>query len=873
MVSLKFERHQIIEGMNDVSSLILNHGLIVNAQGIQLSDFISYDLKPHHINDCIKNTSFHTKLVNSTTKKDSFLLKNLIELSADELKHICQIFDADKNINSAMALLDDESSTNDIFLMIQCTKVEVVIKKGINPSDELTNKVKEALKHYDPYHKLMAIFNNYGYFLPRKVVLGHKIYRMTYLTADQNLEPNEKNNETKWLTLDDFSESKFEDILNQWEKCMSFYNFDLSYLVSINGELIMKSKIKKWIEFCLESDLDSLQIIGCKELYPLYEIFDLPLRQEVESVLGISKQIEYVFSNQFESVNRNNVKERVLMAGIVPIKDPPYSYGVNFPVRFKSNNYQVFGKLIAQEDEPIDDVIIKFDFMDTYGFLIFMENYRLTYENSKIAWILIGTPAEVGYVSQNTRKIKVLDSGNESFALKSNDNNVVLKILENLPNDSIIVFSFKHPPSNYESNFTAKIQNYQDNQISLNIYCPNYESSDSQEYNEESKSFDHNTLFQNDTYSELSNSDDEFENFEVSIRWFILLFLEDFNEAEVVPEFTATTINLKAIGQKIKDVITTEPLNVFRLWELNEMNKTIPEFSKGSQINLKHPVILLVGKTGAGKSTLGNLLLDQPYDEGPFIVSDRIDSCTQICGESEVTIDGQKFNLVDTPGIFDTKKPDKEVYKEIAKTVQKCAYGVKAILFVFEAKRFTEEQNNILNGVKTFLGEDALNYMIAVFSHATKKQNADKDEMRKAWNSTIASFIGNLGNRWGISPNSDYFPPEHEKHQLRLREIKDFIMSTSGSYTTDMLESVRQEQERIQREKEEEERRIRAEYEEKLRNEGKEQADSQFQEQMNKMRNEFERKQNDSLAALTREIARLQQKIEEAEGGSKCQIL
>ncbi|RIB03773.1 AIG1-type guanine nucleotide-binding (G) domain-containing protein [Gigaspora rosea] len=178
------------------------------------------------------------------------------------------------------------------------------------------------------------------------------------------------------------------------------------------------------------------------------------------------------------------------------------------------------------------------------------------------------------------------------------------------------------------------------------------------------------------------------------------------------------------------------------------MSQTRPKVSEGSQINLNYPVILLVGKTGAGKSTLGNLLLDQPYDEGPFIVSDRMDSCTQICAESEVTIDGQKFNLVDTPGIFDTSKPDEEVYKEIAKIVQKCAYGIKAILFVFEAKRFTAEQGNVLYGIKSFFGEGALNYIIAVFSHATKKQNADKDEMRKAWNPSISSFIGSIGNRF-----------------------------------------------------------------------------------------------------------------------------
>ncbi|KAF0488610.1 hypothetical protein F8M41_022237 [Gigaspora margarita] len=67
----------------------------------------------------------------------------------------------------------------------------------------------------------------------------------------------------------------------------------------------------------------------------------------------------------------------------------------------------------------------------------------------------------------------------------------------------------------------------------------------------------------------------------------------------------------------------------------------------------------------------------------------------------------------------------------------------------------------------------------------------------------------------------DFFSPEDEKYKLRLREIKDFIMSTSGAYATKSFESARQKQEKIQREKQEEEGRLKAEYEEKLRNEGK----------------------------------------------------
>ncbi|CAG8446458.1 16456_t:CDS:2 [Dentiscutata erythropus] len=456
--------------MINESSSNFNRGIIINSKGIQLSNLISYNLKPQHENNSIKN------------------------LSADDLEHVSQIFDADKNVNSTMALLSDETFTNDIFLMIQCTKVKLIIKKeSIKPSDELINKIEEALKHNDSYHKLLDVFKRYGHFLPKKVTLGHKLFRMTFLTVDKIAEePDNNNNGAIWSTLDDFPENKLEDIFNQWEECINSYNLDLSYLVSINGELIMKNKIKMWIKFCLESDLDSLQVISCKELYPLYEIFDLPLRQKVESVFAINRQIKTTLGidNQDETINKNNIKERVLMAGIVPIKDPPYSYSVKFPVCFKSNNYQIFGKFITQYDEPIDEVIIKFDFMSTYGFLIFMDDYELTYVNPKIAWILIGIPVEIGYFSLNTRKIKVLGSGNEPFALKSNNNNIVLKVPENLPYESVIVVSFKHPPSNYEPNFIAKIQSYRDNKILFNIHCPDYESSDSEENNEDSKPSD-----------------------------------------------------------------------------------------------------------------------------------------------------------------------------------------------------------------------------------------------------------------------------------------------------------------------------------------------------------------------------------------------
>jgi hypothetical protein len=42
----------------------------------------------------------------------------------------------------------------------------------------------------------------------------------------------------------------------------------------------------------------------------------------------------------------------------------------------------------------------------------------------------------------------------------------------------------------------------------------------------------------------------------------------------------------------------------------------------------------------------------------------------------------EEYNLVDTPGIFDTMIPDDETMEEIARSIVQCSHGIKAILYV-----------------------------------------------------------------------------------------------------------------------------------------------------------------------------------------------
>ena len=166
---------------------------------------------------------------------------------------------------------------------------------------------------------------------------------------------------------------------------------------------------------------------------------------------------------------------------------------------------------------------------------------------------------------------------------------------------------------------------------------------------------------------------------------------------------------------------------------------------------IERRTVLIVGKTGTGKSTLANHILKA----NKFPVSSSVQSeGTRIShAEAERLLEGNTrltIKVIDTRGLFENaaQVSNKDVIKEVklhckANLIQ----GVNLILFVFRKGKYTKEEREAFQAVIKEFGKDIQNVSALIITNCeslneNKREEIKQDFLTNPLTSGIGKFMG-----------------------------------------------------------------------------------------------------------------------------------